>query len=79
MMIEKMPKEHKAVMKQEISDWFISEFFDEGSSVIDPFFGLGTTGISCIKNNCTFTGIELIPEYCELAEKRINNVQFNLF
>ncbi len=39
--------------------------------VLDPFFGSGTTGIVAAKYNRKFIGIELNPEFCELAKKRI--------
>lgn len=68
-----MPKEHKAVMKQEVSDWFIEKFTKEGDIILDPFMGVGTTAISCKKMNRNYIGFEMIKEYCDMAEKRINN------
>jgi DNA modification methylase len=43
--------------------------------VLDPFFGSGTTGQVAMKLNRNFTGIELNPEYIEIAKKRLSNVQ----
>ena len=67
----KMPKEHKAVMKQDVADYFVSEFFEEGSSVIDCFGGLGTTEIACLRHGMKCTSIELQPTYIAIAEERI--------
>lgn len=67
-----MTKAHKAVMKQEVSDWFIEKFTKENDTILDPFMGLGTTGISCMKMNRKFIGIELDKSYFETAEKRIS-------
>ena len=67
----KMPKNHKAVMKQEIADYFIEKFTKQKDIILDPFMGLGTTGISCIEQNREFVGIELIKEYYETATTRI--------
>jgi len=39
--------------------------------VLDPFMGAGTTGLVCKQNNRYYIGFELNPEYCEIAEKRI--------
>jgi modification methylase len=39
--------------------------------VMDPFIGSGTTAISAINYNRDYIGIDLSPEYCEMAEKRI--------
>ena len=43
----------------------------EGGTVLDPFFGAGTTGLVCqqLKRNCI--GIELNPEYVKIAQKRL--------
>ena len=70
----KMDKIHKAVMKQEVCDWFIDKFTNENDVILDPFMGLGTTGISCKKMNRDFIGIELNKEYFDIAEKRINEI-----
>ena len=43
----------------------------KGGTVLDPFCGSGTTGAVCAKFGRDFIGIELNPEYCEMAEKRI--------
>jgi len=42
--------------------------------VIDPFFGTGTTGMACIKEGFNFIGIEIDPDYCKIAEARINHL-----
>jgi len=42
-----------------------------GGIVLDPFFGSGTTGLVALKQNKNFIGIELNPEYIEIAEKRL--------
>lgn len=44
--------------------------------VLDPFMGTGTTGIASLKNNRKFIGIELSPEYYEMAKNRIENEKF---
>ena len=46
-----MTKEHKAVMKYEEAEWFITKFTKENNLILDCFMGLGTTGIACVKNN----------------------------
>jgi len=64
-------KIHKAVMKQEVSDWFIENFTDENDVICDTFMGLGTTGISCIKYGRGFIGIEKEPTYYQIACERL--------
>ena len=66
-----MLKEHKAVMKQKVSDWFIEKFTKEKDIVLDCFMGLGTTGISCQKFNRAFIGIEINENYFSIAKERL--------
>ena len=39
--------------------------------VLDPFCGSGTTGVVALRHGRSFIGIELNPEYIEMARKRI--------
>ncbi len=48
------------------------------NTVLDPFFGSGTTGLVALQNNRNFIGIELNPDYIEIAKKRLSAVQMNL-
>ena len=41
------------------------------ATVLDPFCGSGTTGVVALRHGRSFIGIELNPEYVELARKRI--------
>jgi DNA modification methylase len=45
----------------------------EGGTVLDPFNGAGTTGMVALRNNRSYVGIELNPEYAELARNRIRD------
>ena len=44
----------------------------KGDTVLDPFCGAGTTGVAAVKNSRRFVGIELNPDYLELARERID-------
>ena len=50
-----------------------------GKVVIDPYAGIGTTGVACIRTGRKFVGIEIDEKYCSIAAKRIakeeNSVQ----
>lgn len=46
-----------------------------GGVVLDPFMGSGTTGMACALTNRDFIGIELDPEYLEIARRRIDWAQ----
>lgn len=43
----------------------------EGNIVIDPFLGSGTTAVAAEKLGIDWIGIEINPEYVQIAEKRI--------
>jgi DNA modification methylase len=42
-----------------------------GGMVLDPFSGAGTTGMVSVAHGRAFTGIELNPDYCAIARRRI--------
>jgi DNA modification methylase len=45
----------------------------EGGTVLDPFFGAGTTGLVADRLGRNCIGIELNPEYAEIARRRLLN------
>ena len=49
--------------------------------ILDPFFGSGTTGLVAVQNGRRYIGIDLSPEYCAIAAKRIDSElqQANIF
>lgn len=50
-----------------------------GDWVIDPFFGAGTVGVVCKQHNRKYIGIELNPDYVQMAIERIAHTQPGLF
>ena len=64
--------------------YLITMITPKGGIVLDPFMGSGTTGVAAIKSGNKFIGIELDPEYFEIAcariEAELNEIeQLNLF
>ncbi len=45
-----------------------------GEFVLDPFFGSGTVGVACQMLRRKFVGIELHPEYVEIALQRLSTI-----
>jgi DNA modification methylase len=66
---------HFAVYPPELITPCILAGCPEGGIVLDPFFGSGTTGQAAIQNNRKYLGVELNPEYVELAKRRIEQAQ----
>ena len=62
---------HPAPFPQTLAQDHILSWSNPGDIVLDPFMGSGTTGKMAILNNRDFIGIDISPEYCELARKRI--------
>jgi site-specific DNA-methyltransferase (adenine-specific)/modification methylase len=48
---------------------------EEEDLIIDPFFGLGTTGVVAKRYNRNWIGIEKNEEYVKLAKERIRKVE----
>jgi len=71
-------KMHPTQKKQELIDFFIRSFTDEGDTVMDNTMGSGSTCVSAIRNNRKYIGIEMSDEYFELAEKWIKIEKSNL-
>lgn len=71
----KYKKEHKAVMNLEASNYIFSNFIKKDALVLDCFAGVGTTFVSCLKNNNSFIGYELSEEYAEIGNKRIEDMK----
>lgn len=46
-----------------------------GEKVLDPFMGSGSTGCAAVSMGKRFTGIEIQPEYFDLACERLENAQ----
>jgi site-specific DNA-methyltransferase (adenine-specific) len=55
-----------------LMEYLIRTYTNEGETVLDFTMGSGTTGVACKNLNRDFIGIELDPEYFEIANKRIN-------
>jgi len=62
---------HPTVKPVKLMEYLITLITPPNGIVLDPFFGSGTTGIAAVKLGFHYIGFELNPEYCKIAEKRI--------
>jgi len=44
-----------------------------GGTILDPFAGSGSTGVAALQEGLSFIGIELSPEYAEIARARLED------
>ena len=64
---------HPAPFPLQLAKDHILSWSNEGDTVLDPFLGSGTTGVAALALNRKFVGIEIAPEYFEIAKQRIAN------
>jgi site-specific DNA-methyltransferase (adenine-specific) len=69
--LSKFREAHFAVFPEKLIEPCVLAGAPEGSLVLDPFFGAGTTGLVSLSKGRKFIGIELNKDYCEIAIKRI--------
>jgi len=72
---------HPAPFPEDIAEGHILSWSGSGDVVYDPFLGSGTTAVASIWLGRRWLGSEINPDYCAIAQKRIDAVlaQGNLF
>lgn len=63
---------HPTVKPTDLMRWLCRLVTPPGGVVLDPFMGSGSTGIAASREGFGFIGIELDPEYAEIARRRIH-------
>lgn len=63
---------HPAVFPEKLAEDHIISWSNEGDIIIDPMAGSGTTLKMAKLNKRNYIGIEISPEYCKIAEERLN-------
>jgi site-specific DNA-methyltransferase (adenine-specific) len=64
-------KRHSAAFPVELPKWFIKLFTRPADLVLDPFLGSGTTAVAAKTLDRRYIGIELVPEYIDIAQKAL--------
>ena len=57
-----------------IMERILTVFSNEGSNVLDPFMGSGTTAVASKRLNRNFIGFEDNKEYYDISKKRMSNL-----
>ena len=58
-----------------LMEYLIRTYTNESETVLDFTMGSGTTGVAAVNTNRNFIGIELDPDYFEIAKQRIEEAQ----
>ena len=75
----KFREAHFAVFPPALAETCILAGSESGDVVLDPFMGAGTTAVVAKQNQRHYSGIELVPEYVEIARARVCETQQKLF
>ncbi len=70
---QEMNNDHPAAFPVNLIDRIISS--TNAKIILDPFMGSGTTAMSAINFKRDYVGIDISPEYCEMAKSRIKQHQ----
>ncbi len=72
-------RHHPAPYPVELAERLIRMFSFVGDTVLDPFFGTGTTAVAAAKAGRNSIGFEVDEHYFDLALKRVSNETSSLF
>ena len=64
--------EHPTPKPPELARHFIRLHTAPGHTVLDPFMGGGSTGVAAVKEGRRFTGVEVEPQWFDMARQRIS-------
>ena len=70
-LVERNHKKHPTQKPFYLFQELILKFSFENNTILDPYFGSGTTAIACERLKRKWIGIEIEEKYCEIAAKRI--------
>ncbi len=62
---------HPAMFPVELATRVLKLFSFRGAYVLDPFMGVGTTAVAAKMSERRYLGVDVSPDYCAAAEKRL--------
>jgi DNA modification methylase len=68
---------HSAAFPTSLPEWFIRLFTKPGDTILDPFLGSGSTIVAAKRTNRRYIGIEILKEFCRIAEQRVEEEPSN--
>jgi len=64
-------KDHPAQKPVDLHKHILQNIVNENKIVLDPFMGTGSIGVACKELGCKYIGMELEPEYFEVAQNKL--------
>lgn len=71
--------DHPTLKPTDIIEWLVRLVTRPGQLVLDPFAGSGTTGVAAVHSGRDYILIDQDEHYCEIAERRLSEVQMGMF
>lgn len=68
---KKTQNNHPTVKPTLLMDQLVNLVSIEGQTILDPFMGSGSTGVSSINNQRNFIGFEEIEDYFKISQRRL--------
>lgn len=68
-------KNHPTEKPVDLLKFYINNSSSLEDTVLDPFMGVGSTGVACIETNRKFIGIEIDDSYFEIAKNRLVGIK----
>lgn len=66
---------HPTAKPLELVEWLVRSYSDPGDTVLDPFFGSGTTIAATLLTGRKGIGCDISPEYFEIAKQRLTEIE----
>ncbi|WP_343743328.1 site-specific DNA-methyltransferase [Herbaspirillum huttiense] len=70
---EPVKNNHPTVKPTDLMAYLVRLVTPPGGTVLDPFMGSGSTGKACMREGFGFIGIDMTPEYFQIARARIQH------
>ena len=74
---DKIAFQHPAVFPEKLAEDHILSWSNPGDLVLDPMCGSGTTGKMALLHERDFIGIDISPDYIEIARQRLHDCGLN--
>ena len=76
---DKSKRLHPTQKPVDLLEYLVKTYTNPGETVLDNCMGAGSTGVACMNTGREFVGMELDPEYYQIAKERIEQHVENIF